>query len=123
MSIANLPASLQAAIQQNLLVTEFEQSLEPNFVYRTVAQKEDFQIQKGQTLTYTRAGLKPPVVDPLNPQQNTNLDNGLTPESIPVEQYTMSLNQYGDTLDLDIMTSQVMIANLAMQYTKTNGQQ
>lgn len=123
MSIANLPPSLQAAIQQNLLKTEFEQSLEPNYVYRTVAQKEEFEIAKGQTQTFTRAGLKPPVIAPLNPQQNTNLDNGLTPKSIPVEQYTMALNQYGDTLDLDIMTSQVMIANLGLQYTKTNGQQ
>jgi hypothetical protein len=123
MSIANLPESLQGAIQENLLYTEFEQSLEPNLIYRTIAERKKFDIQKGQTLTYTRAGLKPPVNAPLNPQQNTNLDNGLTPKSIPVEQYTMSLNQYGDTLDLDIMTSQVMIADLAMQYTKTNGQQ
>jgi hypothetical protein len=123
MSIANLPASLQSAIQLNLLQTAFKQSIEPNYVYRTIAQKEDFQIQKGQTMTYTRAGLKPPITAPLNPQQNTNLDNGLTPKSIPVEQYTMALNQYADTLDLDIMTSQVMIANLALQYTRTNGQQ
>jgi hypothetical protein len=123
MSIANLPESLQGAIQENLLYTEFEQALQPNLVYRTIAQREKFDIQKGQTMTYTRAGLKPPVTTALNPQQNTNLDNGLTPKSIPVEQYTMALNQYGDTLDLDIMTSQVMIANLAMQYTKTNGQQ
>lgn len=123
MSIANLPASLVSAIQLNLLQTAFKQSIEPNYVYRTVAQKEDFMIQKGQTMTYTRAGLKPPVVNPLNPQQNTNLDNGLTPKSIPVEQYLMQLNQYGDTLDLDIMTSQVMIANLGIQYSKTNGQQ
>jgi hypothetical protein len=123
MSIANLPESLQGAIQENLLYTEFEQAIQPNLVYRTIAQREKFDIQKGQTMTYTRAGLKPPINAPLNPQQNTNLDNGLTPKAIPIEQYTMSLNQYGDTLDLDIMTSQVMIANLAMQYTKTNGQQ
>jgi hypothetical protein len=123
MSIANLPESLQSAIQLGFLKTGFEQSLEPNYVYRTVAAKEDFDIQIGQTQTFTRAGLKPPVVAPLNPQQNTNLDNGLTPKSIPVEQYTMQLNQYGDTIDLNIMTSQVMIAKLGLQYTKTNGQQ
>jgi hypothetical protein len=123
MSIANLPESLQGAIQENLLYTEFEQAIQPNLVYRTIAQKEKFDIQKGQTMTYTRAGLKPPINTPLNPQQNTNLDNGLTHKAIPIEQYTMALNQYGDTIDLDIMTSQVMIANLAMQYTKTNGQQ
>lgn len=123
MSISNLPVSLQAAIQQNFLQKEFEQALEPNYVYRTVAQKEDFEIGIGQTKTYTRAGLKAPVNEPLNPQQNTNLDNGLTPKAFPVEQYTMGLNQYGDTVDLNIVTDDITIAKLALQYTRMNGQQ
>lgn len=123
MSIQNLPASLQGAIQQNLLYTEFEQSLRSILMYRSVAQREKFAIQAGETQTKTRAGLKPAITSPLNPQTNTNLDNGLTPSSYSIEQYVMAINQYADTIDLNRVTSRVAIASIFLQNAKNNGAQ
>lgn len=123
MSINNLPASLNAAIQQNLLYTQFQQSLRSILMYRTVAERVPFPIQAGETITATRAGLKQAVPTPLNPQTNTNLDNGITPSSYSVEQYTMTLNMYGDTQDLNRLTSQVAIASIGIQNAKVNGEQ
>ncbi len=123
MSIENLPASLQGAIQQNLLLTAFQQSLRSLLMYRTIAERKPFPISAGQTITETRAGLKPSVTTPLNPSTNTNLDNGITPTSYSIEQYTMELNMYADTLDVNILTSQVAIASVAIQNAKVNGEQ
>lgn len=123
MAIDNLPASLQGAIQQNLLYTAFKQSLRSVLMYRTVAQRVPFPIAAGETITATRAGLKAAVPTPLNPTTNTNLDNGVTPSSYSIEQYTMALNMYGDTQDLNLLTSQVAIASVGIQNAIVNGEQ
>jgi hypothetical protein len=34
----------------------------------------------------------------MNPANNTNLDNGLTPSGWTVEQYVLGINMYGDTM-------------------------
>jgi hypothetical protein len=123
MAIDTLPASLQGAIQENLLYTAFQQSLRSILMYRTVAQRVPFPIAAGESITATRAGLKAAVPTPLNPQTNTNLDNGVTPSSYSIEQYTMRLNMYGDTQDLNLLTSQVAIASVALQNAVVNGEQ
>lgn len=123
MSIENLPASLQGAIQQDLLLTTFQQSLRSLLMYRTVADKKPFPIYAGQTITETRAGLKASVTTPLNPQTNTNLDNGVTPSYYSMEQYVMGLNMYGDSMDVNIMTGDVAIASTAIQNAIVNGEQ
>ena len=64
----------------------------------------------GETLTKTRAGLKPSVVVPVAAASNTNLDNGLVPQGWGVEQFTLTLNHYAATTDLNMVTSRVGIA-------------
>lgn len=123
MAINTLPASLDGAIQEGLLFTAFEQSLRSILMYRTIAQRVPFPIAAGESITATRAGLKPAVPTPLNPQTNTNLDNGVTPSSYSIEQYTMRLNMYGDTQDLNLLTSQIAIASVGIQNAKVNGEQ
>jgi hypothetical protein len=54
---------------------------------------------------------------------NTNLDNGLTSTNWGVEQYTISLNFYAATQDLNMVTSRVGIANQFLQNAYTNGEQ
>lgn len=123
MPIQNMPASLQNAIQQGFLEQEFHLGLNSAIGYRSVADKEPVSINVGETVTKTRAGLKAPVTTPLAPSANTNLDNGITPSSQTIEQYVLGIDQYGDSIDLNLVTSQVGIANQFLLNGLTNGKQ
>lgn len=123
MPIQNMPASLQNAIQQGFLEREFQTGLQSAIGYRAIADRVPVSINVGETVTKTRAGLKAPVTTPLTPSANTNLDNGITPSSQTIEQYTLGIDQYGDSIDLNIVTSQVGIANQFLLNAMTNGTQ
>ena len=123
MGIQNFPLALQPIIQQGFLDREFEQALTSRLGYRAIADREQFAVGIGETLTKTRAGLKPSVTVPLAPSTNTNLDNGLTPTTWGVEQYTITINHYASTTDLNMVTSRVGIAGQFLQNAYTNGEQ
>ncbi len=123
MGIQNFPLALQPIIQQGFLEREFQQALASRLGYRAVVDREDFSVGIGETLTKTRAGLKPSVTTPLAPNTNTNLDNGLTPTTWGVEQYTISINHYAATTDLNMVTSRVGIMGQFLQNAYTNGEQ
>lgn len=123
MGIQNFPAALQPIIQQGYLDREFENALTSRLGYRAVADREEFAVGIGETLTKTRAGLKPSVTVPLAAASNTNLDNGLTPQNFGVEQYTITLNHYAATTDLNMVTSRVGIASQFLLNAAINGEQ
>ena len=123
MGIQNFPAALQPIIQQGFPEREFEQALHSRLGYRAVADREEFAVGIGETLTKTRAGLKPSVTTPLAPATNTNLDNGLAPTNWGVEQYTLTINNYAATTDLNMVTSRVGIASQFLQNAYANGEQ
>jgi hypothetical protein len=123
MGIQNFPAALQPIIQQGFLEREFQASLESRLGYRMCADRQEFAVGIGETLTKTRAGLKPSVTTPTAPATNTNLDNGLTPGSYGVEQFTITLNHYAATTDLNIVTSRVGIASQFLLNAAINGEQ
>ncbi len=123
MGIQNFPVALQPIIQQGFLEREFQAALNSRLGYRAVADREEFAVGIGETLTKTRAGLKPSVTTPLVPATNTNLDNGLVPASFGVEQYTLTLNFYAATSDLNIVTSRVGIASQFLLNAAINGEQ
>jgi len=123
MGIQNFPAALQPIIQQGFLEREFEQALVSRLGYRACADREEIAVGIGETLTKTRAGLKPTVTTPLSPATNTNLDNGLTPGNWGVEQYTSTINHHAATADLNMVNSDVGIASQFLQNAYTNGEQ
>jgi hypothetical protein len=123
MGIQNFPVSLQPIIQQGFLEREFSQALRSRLGYRACADRVDVAVGIGETLTKTRAGLKPTVTTPLAPATNTNLDNGLTSTSWGVEQYTISINLYAATTDLNVVTERVGIASQFLQNAYVNGEQ
>ncbi len=123
MAITNFPAALQPIIQQNFLAREFEDGLSSTLAYRQVASREQFAVGIGETLTKTKPGLKAPTTTPMNPSGNTNLENGLSPSTFTVEQYTITLNMYGDTIDLNTVTQKVGIVNQFLQNSRVNGVQ
>jgi hypothetical protein len=123
MGIQNFPAALQPIIQHGYLEREFAEALQSRLGYRAVADREEFAVGIGETLTKTRAGLKPSVTVPIVPSTNTNLDNGLTPQTYGIEQYTITINHYAATTDLNMVTSRVGIASQFLLNAATNGEQ
>lgn len=123
MPIQNMPASLQNAIQTGFLEREFHTGLQSSIGYRAVADREPVAINVGETVTKTRLGLKAPVTTPLTASANTNLDNGITPSSQTIEQYVLGIDQYADSIDLNVITSQVGITNQFLANSMTNGMQ
>jgi hypothetical protein len=123
MGIQNFPVSLQPIIQQGFLEREFSQALRSRLGYRACADRVKVAVGIGETLTKTRAGLKPSVTTPLAPAMNTNFDNGLTPTGWGVEQYTVTINLYAATTDLNVVTERVGIASQFLHNAYVNGEQ
>ncbi|ASL39314.1 MULTISPECIES: DUF4043 domain-containing protein [Acetobacter] len=121
MAIADFPAVLQPIIQQGFLARAFEASLESKLGFRSIADRMDFPARIGQTITDTRRGLLAPVEAPLNPASNTNFDNGMSPTEWSVEQYTLEIAQFGNTMDLNQVTEGVGIANQFVQNAQVLG--
>src|SRR5690348_2848453 len=115
MGIQNFPPALQPIIQQGFLEREFQQALKSRLGYRACADRVQISVGIGETLTKTRIGLRPSITTPLQPNTNTNLDNGLTPGAWGVEQYTLTINHYAATTDLNMVTSRVGIASQFLQ--------
>jgi hypothetical protein len=122
MSIQNFPASLQPIIQKGFLEREFAQALKSRLGYRACADRVVIAAGIGETLTKTRAGLKPSVTTPVTPATN-DLDNGLTSTSWGVEQYTIQINHYAATTDLNVVTERIGIASQFLQNAYVNGEQ
>ncbi len=123
MGIQNFPAILQPILQQGFLEREFQAAMSSRLGYRACADRQEFAVGIGETLTKTRAGLKPSVTVPLAAATNTNLDNGLTPQGWGVEQFTMTINHYAATTDLNMVTSRVGIAGQFLMNAAINGEQ
>lgn len=123
MPIQNFPAALQPIIQQGFLEREFDQALRSRIGFRACADRETVAVGIGETLTKTRAGLKPSVTTPLSAASNTNLDNGLVSGGWGIEQYTLTINHYAATTDLNMVTSRVGIASQFLQNAYANGEQ
>lgn len=115
MGIQSFPVALQPIIQTGYLERKFEQSLRAKLAYRAIATREVVSVGRGETITKTRAGLLAPTTTPMTPSANTNFDNGLTPDGWTVEQYTLSIQEYAKTLDLNTVTSKVGIASQFVQ--------
>lgn len=123
MGIQNLPAALIPIVQQGFLEREFQQALRSRLAFRAIADRMSIAAGVGETITKTRAGLKPTVTTPLAPNTNTNLDNGLTPTFWAAEQYTITVNHYAATTDLNMVTSRVGIVPQFLQNAYVNGEQ
>jgi hypothetical protein len=123
MTLQNLPTSIQAAIQQGFLEREFRDPLQANYAYRSVATREPFMANIGETLTKTRGALLPAVVTPVATAANTDLNNGLTAQSWNIEQYIMTLNQYSATMDLNMAFERFAIASVYLQNARKLAEQ
>lgn len=123
MTINNLPASVQAIVQDGTLVREFEDALFPNLVYRRMFEPEEIATGIGETVTKTRTALLPKVTTALAPATNSDLNSGMTPKTPLVEQYSLTLAQYGDTVDTNMLSSIISLASNYLRNAKALGLQ
>jgi hypothetical protein len=123
MSIANFPAALQPIIQQGFLSRKFRKGLESRLGFREVAERKVFPNRVGQTITDTVRGLKAPITTPTSAAANTGLDNGIAPSSFAVEQFSMGIDQYDDSIDLNMVAAGVAIASQFVENSYVNGMQ
>lgn len=119
----NFPAALVPTLQLGFLEREFEEGLDSVLAYRRAALEETVPARIGETLTRTRKGRKTPVTTPMNPSTNTGLDNGLTPSSFAVEQYSFNMQEYADTVDTNMMQELAGIANQMWANSRNSGVQ
>lgn len=119
----NFPVALQPTLQQGFLEREFEEGLDSVLAYRRAALEETVPARLGETLTRTRKGRKAPVTTPMDPTTNTGLDNGLTPSSFTVEQYSFFMQEYADTVDTNMMQELAGIANQMFANSRNSGVQ
>ncbi|HTI81749.1 MAG TPA: DUF4043 domain-containing protein [Acetobacteraceae bacterium] len=119
----SFPAALQAELQTGFLEREFEEGLDSVLAYRRESLMETVPARIGETLTRTRTGRKAPNTNTINPSTNTGLDNGMTPSDATLEQYQLSLFQYGDSSDVDLMGDLATIANNLTRIARNNGVQ
>jgi hypothetical protein len=122
-SFTNFPAALAPTLQTGFLEREFEEGLDSVLAYRRAALMETIPARIGETLTRTRKGRKAPVTTPSNPTSNTGLDNGMTPSSFSVEQYSFTMSQYNDTVDTNMMQELAGIANQMFANSRNSGVQ
>lgn len=122
MAISDFPAALQGTIQQGFLDREFEEGLDSVLAYRMCAIQETIPARIGETLTRTRKGRLAPTVTPLVPSAvASNIDNGLSPQSFTMEQYSYTVYEYAQTADVDTLAEMVGIANQMIALSRNNG--
>jgi hypothetical protein len=96
---------VQRIIQQDYLVKAWKDSLFPALLFRGDAMPELWEGQKGETKYFSRTGELPVRKTPLAPGTDPN------PQVYPVEQWRAVANQFGDTIDTNMPTSHVALAN------------
>lgn len=114
--IADFPVQLQPMIQAGYLETSFEDYLEGTMGYWVSADMdiftEEFQKNRGVTITRTRPGLKAPIVVATSTTAaQTPPNDGVTPTDFAIEQYTFSPFELTDGIDLDLIGTNWSIVN------------
>ncbi|CAB4136896.1 hypothetical protein UFOVP314_34 [uncultured Caudovirales phage] len=107
-----LPAAIQAIIQDGLLEAAFEQALVPQFLYPAAAEVAPVAGNVGQRVTRTRTGL-------LTPKTTAITGSDPTASTISVEQYSGVLDQYGDSIDTNMLGSATAQARLFTRNVQT----
>ncbi|GFH34296.1 hypothetical protein [Streptomyces pacificus] len=101
---STLPASIRAMMQDGTLDGMFRESLAPELLFPQIADVEPWQGAKGDTKIMTRNGLMTP--DP-TPTTGSDASAG----SYSIEQWTVTMDQYGKSIDTDLLVSKMTQAS------------
>ena len=107
--VLGVPAAVLELNQRGLLERAFHDGLFPALVYRAEALAEEWPANTGNQLFMSRPGLISPMVTPNTPGTDP------TPKAVPFEQWIAELNQFADTIDIDMPTAITSNANLFLR--------
>lgn len=111
---ASLPAPIQAMLQNGLLDRTFKDALVPQFLFPQVADSEPWQGGLGDTKTFTRKGLLAPATTPI-----TGSDP--TPSTYTIEQWSVKMDQFGNSMDTNMLGSALALASKFLADSATLG--
>mgnify|MGYP001591680725 FL=1 len=101
--------TVAAAIQDRTLQRVFRDALFPRLLYRMEAQPELWPVNLGTNATFSRTGLITPTTRPLTAGQDP------TPKTYDVEQWEVTAEQWGDSIDTHMPTSYVTLASIYLR--------
>jgi hypothetical protein len=110
---ALLPVGIRAIIQDGFLEAAFDNALRPDFMFPSLADVESIPGQKGQRVTRTRTGLLTP--------QTTPLAGDPSADTYSIEQFSGVLDQYGNSMDTNMLGSGTAQASKFVQDIRTLG--
>jgi N4-gp56 family major capsid protein len=108
----SLPANIQAMLQNGILDRVFRDALVPQFLFPQVADSEPWSGGLGDTKTFTRSGLLTPTTTPV-----TGSDP--SPATYSIEQWSVTMEQYGNSSDTNMLGSMMALASKFLQDNKT----
>jgi hypothetical protein len=117
MSIDSVPAVQSIIEQTGLLERAFHGPLMAKLAYSRLAEEEMFPNGIGETLTKSKPALFPlaSALTPMNPANNTGLDNGLSDVYFPFEQYQLGISEYALSTTVNIMQDATLIQKIFLQ--------
>ncbi|MFJ2515616.1 hypothetical protein ACIPEL_36365 [Streptomyces griseoviridis] len=104
---STLPAAIRAAMQNGLLDRVFQDALRPEFIFPAIADPEPWQGGLGDTKIMTRKGLIAPDTTPITGSDPSTGSYGL-------EQWAVTMDQYGKSVDTNMLGSKMMLASKYM---------
>jgi hypothetical protein len=107
--------TIRALVQENILERAFHDALFPRLLFRGEATPQPWPAGVGDTQIFSAPGLMTPNLEPLRPGTDP------TPSTYSVEQWMAQLQQYAGTIDTNMPTSMVAIANLFLRNAQQLG--
>jgi len=111
---STVPAAIRAMMQNGILDRVFQEALRPNFIFPAIADAMPWQGGLGDTKTFTRKGLLAPATTPI-----TGSDTSAATYSI--EQWSVTMDQYGQAVDTNMLTSSMALASKFLADVETLG--
>ena len=111
---SNVPAAIRAMMQNGLLDRVFQEALRPEFIFPAIADAEPWQGNLGDTKTFTRKGLLAPATTPITGSDTSAATYG-------IEQWSVTMDQYGQAVDTNMLSSAMALASKFMADVQTLG--
>ncbi|MGW5582872.1 hypothetical protein [Streptomyces sp. NPDC003857] len=111
---STVPAPIRAMMQNGVLDRVFQEALVPNFIFPAIADAMPWQGGLGDTKTFTRKGLLAPATTAI-----TGSDTSAATYSI--EQWSVTMDQYGQAVDTNMLTSSMALASKFLADVETLG--
>lgn len=118
------PAPIQEAVQKGILENKFRKGLDSSLAYAKLAFPFKIGSNIGDTVTMTRNGRKVPNTTARTPaSMNSDLKNGMTSSTSNIEQYSITVQQYGDMEEINILQQEAGIKSQSVRAANNLGVQ